>query len=78
MSIFKETLSDTIQTQLQARQNVISGDNYTRTNLLPWYLSKNSWVRMTSFVNYTSGVVDYDGKGKIETKKSSKLIITFV
>ena len=68
MSIFKETLSDTIQTQLQARQNVISGNNYTRTNLLPWYLSKNSWVRMTSFVNYTSGVVDYDGKGKIETK----------
>jgi hypothetical protein len=68
MSIFKETLSDTIQTQLQARQNVISGDNYTRTNLLPWYLSKNSWVRMTSFVNYTSGVVEYDGKGKIETK----------
>ena len=68
MSIFKETLSDTIQTQLQARQNVISGDNYTRTNLLPWYLSKNSWVRMTSFVNYTSGVVDFDGKGKIETK----------
>jgi hypothetical protein len=67
MSIFKETLSDTIQTQLQARQNVISGDNYTRTNLLPWYLSKNSWVRMTSFVNYTSGVVDFDGKGKIET-----------
>lgn len=55
MSIFKETLEDSIQTQLQARTLVISGENNNRNQLLPWYLSKNSWVRMTSFVNYTSG-----------------------
>ena len=55
MSIFKETLENSIQTQLQARTLVISGENNRRNNLLPWYLSKNSWVRMTSFVNYTSG-----------------------
>ena len=55
MSIFKETLEESIQTQLQARTLVISGENGNRNQLLPWYLSKNSWVRMTSFVNYTSG-----------------------
>ena len=55
MSIFKETLENSIQTQLQARTLVVSGENNRRNNLLPWYLSKNSWVRMTSFVNYTSG-----------------------
>ena len=56
MSIFKETLENSIQTQLQARTLVVSGENNNRNNkLLPWYLSKNSWVRMTSLVNYTSG-----------------------
>ena len=53
MSIFKETLENSIQTQLQARTLVVSGENNRRNSLLPWYLSKNSWVRMTSFVNYT-------------------------
>jgi len=64
MSIFKETLEDSIQTQLQARTLVISGENGNRNQLLPWYLSKNSWVRMTSFVNYTSGTkLKPTGKG---------------
>lgn len=66
MSIFKETLEDSIQTQLQARTLVVSGENNRRNQLLPWYLSKNSWVRMTSFVNYTSGnQLKTDGKGKL-------------
>jgi len=66
MSIFKETLENSIQTQLQARTLVVSGENNRRNSLLPWYLSKNSWVRMTSFVNYTSGnKLATDEKGKL-------------
>ena len=69
MSIFKETLEDSIQTQLQARTLVISGKNGNRNQLLPWYLSKNSWVRMTSFVNYTSGTeLDTNEKGLLTVK----------
>ena len=60
MSIFKETLDPGIQTQLQARTLVVSGINNNRSGLLPWYLSKNAWVRMTSFVNYTEGTIYYD------------------
>ena len=60
MSIFKETLDPGIQTQLQARTLVVSGVNNNRSGLLPWYLSKNAWVRMTSFVNYTEGTIYYD------------------
>ena len=68
MSIFKETLENSIQTQLQARTLVVSGENNNRNNkLLPWYLSKNSWVRMTSLVNYTSGnqLIPDGEKGKL-------------
>ena len=68
MSIFKETLESSIQTQLQARTLVVSGENNNRNNkLLPWYLSKNSWVRMTSLVNYTSGnqLIPDGEKGKL-------------
>jgi len=69
MSIFKETLARSIQVQLQARTQVVKGNetNNYRNQLLPWYLSKNSWVRMTSFTNYTSGKVDLPGKGNIKT-----------
>ena len=72
MSIFKETIAESIQTQLQARTHVISNNegntiNDTRHVLLPWYLSKNSWVRMTSFVNYNEGTVSFNGNGKITT-----------
>ena len=66
MSIFKQTLSQTIQDQLKARTQVVSGVNNNRNNLLPWYLSKNSWTRMTSMVNYTSGIVGWDGNGQIQ------------
>jgi len=65
MSIFKETLDPEIQTQLRARTLVVSGENNNRSGLLPWYLSKNAWVRMTSFVNFTEGTIILDGKGKI-------------
>lgn len=75
MSIFKETIAESIQTQLQARTNVIAGNssgtinNNNRNNLLPFYLSKNSWVRMTSFVNFTSGKdLTFNGAGNIGVK----------
>ena len=75
MSIFKETIAESIQTQLQARTNVIAGNssstinNNNRNNLLPFYLSKNSWVRMTSFVNFTSGKdLTFNGAGNIDVK----------
>jgi hypothetical protein len=66
MSIFKQTLSKTIQDQLAARTAVVSGVNNNRSLLLPWYLSKNSWTRMTSMVNYTSGDVKFNGNGLVE------------
>ena len=69
MSIFKQTLSQTIQDQLKARTQVVSGVNNNRSTLLPWYLSKNSWVRMTSMVNYDSGKVEFSGDGSITVKK---------
>ena len=75
MSIFKETIAESIQTQLQARTKVIAGNssstinNSDRSNLLPFYLSKNSWVRMTSFVNFTSGKdLTFNGAGNIDVK----------
>jgi hypothetical protein len=75
MSIFKETIAESIQTQLQARTKVIAGNssstinNSDRNNLLPFYLSKNSWVRMTSFVNFTSGKdLTFNGAGNIDVK----------
>jgi hypothetical protein len=68
MSIFKETLDEGIQTQLQARTLVVNGINNNRSGLLPWYLNKNAWVRMTSFVNYTEGKIGFDGLGKIEPR----------
>jgi predicted DNA binding CopG/RHH family protein len=75
VSIFKETIAESIQTQLQARTNVIAGNssstinNNNRSNLLPFYLSKNSWVRMTSFVNFTSGKdLTFNGAGNIDVK----------
>jgi hypothetical protein len=69
MSIFKQTLSKTIQDQLAARTKVVSGVNNNRSLLLPWYLSKNSWTRMTSMVNYTSGKVDFVGDGSVKITK---------
>jgi len=66
MSIFKDTLKDDVYNQIKSREKVISGKNSNRDPLLPWYLSKNSWVRMTSFVNYDEGtIVDYDGYGNL-------------
>ena len=55
MSIFKDTLKPEVIAQLRARQQIISSDNSnTRNNQLIGYLSKNSWVKMTSLVNYDS------------------------
>jgi hypothetical protein len=74
MGIFKETLADSIQTQLRARTLVVRGvnddnpSNVTRNNrsgLLPWYLSKNAWVKMSSFTDYNDGPVYFDGSGSV-------------
>ena len=74
MGIFKETLADSIQTQLRARTLVVRGvnddnpNNISRDNrsgLLPWYLSKNAWVKMSSFTDYNDGPVFFDGSGSV-------------
>ena len=73
MSIFKQTLAQEIQDQLTARTKVVQGSGSLesfspgRSQLLPWYLSKNSWVRMTSMVNFTSGKAT-PVSGSIEVK----------
>lgn len=55
MSIFKDTIKPEVRAQLRARQQVISTDQSTvRNNQLVGYLSKNSWVKMTSLVDYDS------------------------
>jgi len=73
MSIFREPFSDSIQTQLKARTLVISGEKDNRDPLLPWYLGKNAWVRMTSFVNFDEGKVIFPGNStvKIDTTKGN-------
>jgi hypothetical protein len=74
MGIFKETLADSIQTQLRARTLIVRGvndddpNNISRDNrsgLLPWYLSKNAWVKMSSFTDYNDGRVYFDGSGSV-------------
>jgi hypothetical protein len=66
MSIFKDTLKKDVYDQIKAREKVISGENNHRDPLLPWYLSKNAWVRMTSFVDYSDGPVSFPGYGQVE------------
>lgn len=59
MSIFKDTLKPEVRAQLRARQEVISQDtrdgNANPNGAFIGYQTKNSWVKMTSFVNYDSG-----------------------
>lgn len=70
MSIFKSTLKPKIAAQLKAREKLISSE--TRgSDFLRYTTGKNSWVRMSSFVNYDSkiynaktGKLDSDGKYK--------------
>lgn len=65
MSIFKSTLKPEIAAQLKAREIIVSSD--TRSDDFLRYTSgKNSWVRMTSFVNYD------DPKGKYKGDQLSK------
>lgn len=66
MSIFKDTLKKDVYDQIKAREKVISGENNHRDPLLPWYLSKNAWVRMTSFVDYSDGPVEFPGYGQVK------------
>jgi len=64
MSIFKSTLKPVIAAQLKAREKIVSSDVRTDA-FLRYTTGKNSWVRMTSFVNYDSKVFD---------KKTGKLV----
>ena len=57
MSIFKDTLKPEVIAQLRARQEIISQDNrdgYLNNGTFIGYQTKNSWVRMTSMVDYDS------------------------
>ena len=63
MSIFKSTLKPEIASQLKAREKVISSDS-RGSDFLLYTTGKNSWVRMTS-------LVDYDAK-KFENGKLVK------
>jgi len=69
MSIFKDTLKPEVIAQLRARQYTVSQDN-RETKYGPFidYQTKNSWVKMTSLVNYDSGEgieVDYNNIVKV-------------
>ena len=76
MSIFKDTLKPEVIAQLRARQEIISQDNrdgYLNNGTFIGYQTKNSWVRMTSMVDYDSYeniTVDYDNT--INIKKDQK------
>ena len=52
MSIFKSTLDPIIASQLKARESVVETTGSRSDNFLKYTTGKNSWVRMTSFVNY--------------------------
>lgn len=52
MSIFKSTLNPTTAAQLKARESVVATTGSRDANFLRYTTGKNSWVRMTSFVNY--------------------------
>jgi hypothetical protein len=64
MSIFKSTLTPTVSSQLKARESVIS--QYSRDqNFLMYTTGKNSFVRLRSFVDYTSYRTDANSKTKL-------------
>ena len=65
MSIFKSTISPEIAAQLKARESIVSSPNRS-DDFLRYTSGKNSWVRMTSFVNYN------DPKGKYKGDELSK------
>lgn len=54
MSIFKDTLKPYVAAQLKARQTVVSNEGFRDETFLRYTTGKNSWVRMTSFVDYNN------------------------
>jgi hypothetical protein len=54
MSIFRSTLPQFVQDQLNTRTSVISSPNARGPNFLLYTTGKNGWVRMSSFVDYFS------------------------
>jgi len=61
MSIFKSTLNPAIASQLKAREAVVSNEGSRGDTFLRYTSGKNSWVRMTSFVNYNDPKGRYTG-----------------
>lgn len=64
MSIFKSTLTPTVSSQLKARESIISQTSRDQ-NFLIYTTGKNSFVRLRSFVNYTSYRIDKNAKSKL-------------
>jgi hypothetical protein len=64
MSIFKSTLKPVIAAQLKAREKLISSE-VRGSDFLMYTTGKNSWVRMSSFVNYDSKVFN-SATGKLK------------
>lgn len=64
MSIFTGTISNTISSQLKARESVVS-QNTRDHNFLMYTTGKNSWVRLRSFVDYTSYKLDLNADTKL-------------
>lgn len=64
MSIFKSTLSPTVSSQLKAREEVVS-QNTRDQDFLMYTTGKNSFVRLRSFVDYTSHRIDASAKIRI-------------
>jgi len=54
MSIFRSTLPQFVQDQLNTRTSVISSPNTRGPNFLLYTVGNNGWVRMSSFVDYFS------------------------
>jgi len=72
MSIFKDTIKPEVRAQLRAREKVISSESSNvRNNQLVGYMSKNSWVKMTSLVDYDSWKdIEIDYNNIIKYKKT--------
>jgi hypothetical protein len=87
MSIFRDTLKPEVIAQLRAREKVISSeDSNVRNNQLVGYMSKNSWVKMTSLVDYDSwkdieigynNIVNYKQTGYYTGNELSKKYVLF-
>jgi hypothetical protein len=71
MSIFKDTLKPYVASQLNARKAVVSTEGVRDPKFLMYTTGKNSWVRMTSFVD-AEVPVNYNDLNNSELKYSGQ------